>query len=79
MALFWFMTCYFFHKFCGFLHLSNPSRLKLRKLTHNVNHPIMKKLDHFLKKLDRHKYPFIDGIYYLFIIVFIFILFVFFK
>ena len=31
------------------------------------------------KKLDRQKYPFVDGLYYLFIIVFILILFLFFA
>jgi len=31
------------------------------------------------KKVDRQKYPFVDGLYYLFIIVFILLLFVFFS
>jgi hypothetical protein len=39
----------------------------------------MSKLDNFFKNLDRQKYPFIDGLYYLFIIVFILILFLFFA
>jgi hypothetical protein len=39
----------------------------------------MSKIDNLLKKLDRQKYPFIDGLYYLFIIVFLFILFLFFA
>lgn len=39
----------------------------------------MSKFNDLFKKLDRQKYPFIDGIYYLFIIVFILILFLFFA
>jgi len=39
----------------------------------------MSKFDDLFKKLDRQKYPFIDGLYYLFIIVFLFILFLFFA
>lgn len=39
----------------------------------------MSKFDSIFKKLDRQKYPFVDGLYYLFIIVFIFILFLFFA
>lgn len=35
--------------------------------------------NNLFKKLDRQKYPFIDGLYYLFMIVFLFILFLFFK
>lgn len=31
------------------------------------------------KKVDRQKYPFVDGLYYLFMIVFILLLFVFFS
>jgi hypothetical protein len=31
------------------------------------------------KKVDRQQYPFVDGLYYLFIIVFIVLLFVFFS
>ncbi len=31
------------------------------------------------KKLDRQRYPFVDGLYYLFIILFIVLLFVFFA
>ena len=39
----------------------------------------MSKFDDIFKKLDRQKYPFIDGLYYLFIIIFIGILFLFFA
>jgi hypothetical protein len=39
----------------------------------------MSKFDNLFKKLDRQKYPFIDGLYYLFIIVFILLLFLFFA
>jgi len=39
----------------------------------------MSKFDNIFKKLDRQKYPFIDGLYYLFIIIFIGILFLFFA
>ena len=31
------------------------------------------------KKVDRQQYPFVDGLYYLFIIVFILLLFLFFS
>jgi hypothetical protein len=33
----------------------------------------------FFKNLDRQRYPFVDGLYYLFIIVFIILLFFFFA
>ena len=36
-------------------------------------------LNNIFKKLDRQKYPFIDGLYYLFMILFLLILFLFFK
>lgn len=39
----------------------------------------MSKFDSIFKKIDRQKYPFVDGLYYLFIIVFILILFLFFA
>jgi len=39
----------------------------------------MGKFDDIFKKLDRQKYPFIDGLYYLFIIIFIGLLFLFFA
>ena len=39
----------------------------------------MSKFDRLFKKLDRQKYPFIDGLYYLFILVFLLILFIFFS
>jgi len=39
----------------------------------------MSKFNDFFNKLDRQKYPFIDGLYYLFIILFIAILFLFFS
>ena len=39
----------------------------------------MSKFNDFFNKLDRQKYPFIDGLYYLFIILFIAILFLFFA
>ena len=39
----------------------------------------MSMFDTIFKKLDRQKYPFIDGLYYLFIIIFIGILFLFFA
>lgn len=38
----------------------------------------MAKFDSIFKKIDRQKYPFVDGLYYLFIIVFLLILFLFF-
>lgn len=39
----------------------------------------MAKFDSIFKKIDRQKYPFVDGLYYLFIIVFLLILFLFFA
>jgi hypothetical protein len=36
-------------------------------------------LNNIFKKLDRQKYPFIDGLYYIFMIIFLLILFLFFK
>lgn len=36
-------------------------------------------IKNFFKKLDRQQYPFIDGLYYLFIILFIVLLFIFFA
>lgn len=36
----------------------------------------MKWFSHIFKKLDRQTYPFIDGLYYLFIVLFIVLLFV---
>lgn len=41
--------------------------------------PASTMFDNLFKKLDRQKYPFIDGLYYLFIIVFLLILFLFFA
>lgn len=35
--------------------------------------------DNLFKKLDRQQYPFVDGLYYLFIILFILLLFLFFA
>jgi hypothetical protein len=32
-----------------------------------------------LKKMDRQRYPFVDGLYYLFIVLFIILLFIFFS
>lgn len=53
---------------------NSPGTQKLVKLTGK-----MSKFDDIFKKLDRQKYPFIDGLYYLFIIIFIGILFLFFA
>jgi hypothetical protein len=39
----------------------------------------MEKFNDIFKKLDRQKYPFIDGLYYIFIIIFLAILFIFFA
>ncbi|CAG5071806.1 hypothetical protein DYBT9623_03791 [Dyadobacter sp. CECT 9623] len=39
----------------------------------------MGKFNDFFKSLDRQKYPFIDGLYYLFMIVFLLVLFLFFA
>ena len=39
----------------------------------------LSKFDSIFKKIDRQKYPFVDGLYYLFISVFILILFLFFA
>jgi len=39
----------------------------------------MSKFNNIFKKIDRQKYPFVDGLYYLFIIVFLLILFLFFA
>ena len=39
----------------------------------------MSKIDNLFKKMDRQKYPFIDGLYYLFMIVFLLILFLIFA
>jgi hypothetical protein len=38
----------------------------------------MSKFDNIFKRIDRQKYPFVDGLYYLFILVFLLILFIFF-
>lgn len=38
----------------------------------------MSKFENLFKKIDRQRYPFVDGLYYLFIIVFLLILFLFF-
>ena len=40
---------------------------------------MISKLNQFFKQLDRQKYPFVDGLYYLFILVFLLILFLFFA
>lgn len=45
----------------------------------NIDPAGMSKFDSIFKKIDRQKYPFVDGLYYLFIIVFILILFLFFA
>lgn len=37
------------------------------------------KFNQFFKQLDRQKYPFVDGLYYVFILVFLLILFLFFA
>jgi hypothetical protein len=40
---------------------------------------MINKINQFFKQLDRQKYPFIDGLYYLFILAFLAILFLFFA
>ena len=39
----------------------------------------MSKFDSIFNKIDRQKYPFVDGLYYLFIVLFLLILFLFFA
>lgn len=51
-----------------------------KALCRNIIDPAgMSKFDSIFKKIDRQKYPFVDGLYYLFIIVFLLILFLFFA
>lgn len=40
---------------------------------------MMQKLNQLFKQLDRQKYPFVDGLYYLFILVFLLVLFLIFS
>lgn len=40
---------------------------------------MIQKLNQLFKQLDRQKYPFVDGLYYLFIIIFLLLLFLFFA
>jgi hypothetical protein len=40
---------------------------------------MLEKFNRIFSQLDRQKYPFIDGLYYIFILVFLFILFLFFA
>ncbi|OJV18931.1 MAG: hypothetical protein BGO21_01525 [Dyadobacter sp. 50-39] len=50
-----------------------------RRIAGNINDLAgMAKFNSIFKKIDRQKYPFVDGLYYLFIIVFLLILFLFF-
>ena len=39
----------------------------------------MEFLNKLLNRLDRHDYPFIDGLYYLFVLLFLALLFLFFS
>lgn len=40
---------------------------------------MIERINRLFGKLDRQKYPFIDGLYYVFILVFLFVLFLFFA